>query len=167
MGDSIGLIRIALRWIVVALIAATLLVLAAAGLARLRPRDFSSSAELQVPVESIALPLDAYGSGAQVIGPANLNLKLDPYPPRAGDSITLTLVALDRTSQALMTITPTLSVAEPVAVEGTDYVLTRQVNGAYVARGRFFPRPGQWRLRLAIDFGSDEPYRILALVEAK
>ena len=162
------MVGIALRWILVALLAASLLLAAAVALSRLRLQiETAQEAEVQSPVESIAVPLDARGLGSQTIERAELNLRLDPYPPRAGMPATLTLVAVDRTARAVMTITPTLEVAEATQAEGANFAATRQDNGAYVVTGRLFPRPGPWRLRLTIDFGADEPYRMLALVEAQ
>lgn len=160
--------RIALRWVIVALIAASLLLVVGIALARLQAqRDIARAVELQVPLDSIVVPLSADGVGAQVIEPATLSIRLDPYPPRAGALATVTLVALDRKAGRVMTITPTLSIAEPTQVEGRDYPMAPQGNGAYVVSGVFFPRPGPWRLRVHIDFGATEPYRMLALVEAK
>ncbi len=160
--------RIALRWVIVALIAASLLLVAGIALARLQmQRDVARAVELQVPLDSIAVPLGADGVGTQIIEPAVLSIKLEPYLPRAGAPATVTLVVLDRKAGRLMTITPTLSVAEPTQVEGRDYPMVPQRNGAYVVSGAFFPRPGVWRLRVHIDFGAAEPYRMLALVEAK
>lgn len=160
--------RIALRWVFIALVAASLLLVAAIGLTRWQAqRDVARAVALQVPVDSIAVPLDANGLGAQTIEPAELRIRLDPYPPRAGASATLTLVALDRWTGEVMTITPTLSVAEPTAVEGRDYPMARQPSGAYAVSDALFPHPGAWRLRVHIDFGTAEPYRMLALVEAE
>ncbi|MFC1464629.1 MAG: hypothetical protein ACFLMY_07260 [Candidatus Brachytrichaceae bacterium NZ_4S206] len=159
--------RIALRWMIVALITASLLLVAAIALARWQvQRDAARAVELQVPLDGIAVPLDANGLGSQTIEPAELSIKLDPYPPRASAPVTLTLVAVDRRTGDVMTVTPTLSVAEPTQVEGNDYPMVKQSNGAYVVSGALFPKPGSWRLRLHIDFGAVEPYRMLALVEA-
>lgn len=160
--------RIALRWVIVALIAASLLLVAAIVLSRLQAqRDAARTVELQVPLDSIAVPLSADGLGTQVIEPAELSIKLDPYPPQASAPATLTLVALDRKTRNLMVVTPTLSVAEPAQVDSVVYPMVRQSNGAYIASGAFFPKPGPWRLRVSIDFGAAEPYRMLALVEAQ
>jgi hypothetical protein len=160
--------RIALRWVIVALIAASLLLIAAIALSRLQmQRDAARAVELQVPLDSIAVPLSADGIGAQVIEPAELRVKLAPYPPQAGAPATLTLVALDRKTGSLMMVTPTLSVAALTQVEGLEYPMTRQSNGAYTISGILFPKPGPWRVRVSIDFGAEEPYRMLALVQAK
>ncbi len=160
--------RIALRWVIVALILASLLLAVGIALARLQAqRDTARVVELQIPLDSIAVPLNADGVGAQIIEPATLSIRLNPYPPRAAAPATVTLVALDRKTGRAMTITPTLSIAEPTQVEGRDYPMAPQGNGAYVVSGVFFPKPGVWRLRAHIDFGAAEPYRMLALVEAK
>ncbi|WP_169237941.1 hypothetical protein [Candidatus Roseilinea sp. NK_OTU-006] len=160
--------RIALRWVIVALIAASLLLVAGIALTRMQvQRGVARAVQLSVPLDNMVVPLNADGVGAQVIELAALGIKLDPYPPRAGAPATVTLVALDRAAGRVMTITPTLSVAEPTDVEGRDYPMVPQGNGAYVASGVFFPRPGVWRLRAHIDFGVAEPYRMLALVEAQ
>ncbi len=160
--------RIALRWVVVALVAASFFLAATIALSRLRlQHEAARAVELQVPVDSIAVPLDARGVGVQTIAPAELSLKLDPYPPRAGDPTTLTLVALDRNARTLLIITPTLSVAALTQVDGVEHPMLRQDNGAYAFTGLLFPTPGRWRLRVSIDFGVDAPYRMLALVEAQ
>jgi hypothetical protein len=161
-------VRIALRWILIALVAASLFLAAAVALSRWRLQtETAQEAKVQSPVESIAVPLDGHGIGSQIIERAELNLRLDPYPPRAGMPATLTLVAVDRTARAVMTITPTLEVAEVTQADGRNFRAARQSNGAYVVTGRLFPKPGPWRLRLTVDFGTDEPHRMLALVEAQ
>lgn len=162
------MVRIALRWVIVALIAASLLLVVAIALTRWQAqRDAAGMVELQIPLDSIAVPLSADGVGTQIIEPAELSIRLDPYPPRASAPATLTLVALDRKTRDLMVITPTLSVAEPAQVDGVAYPMVRQSSGAYIASGVFFPKPGLWRLRVSIDFGVMEPYRMLALIEAQ
>jgi len=162
-------IGIALRWILVALLAASLFLASAVVLSRwrLQIETAQEQVEVQSSVESIAMPLNARGLGSQTIERADLSLRLDPYPPQAGATATLTLVVVDRTARAVMAVTPTLEVAEATQADGTNFTATRQDNGAYVLTGQLFPRPGAWRLRLTIDFGADAPYRMLALVEAR
>lgn len=162
------MVGIALRWILIALVAASLFLAAAVALSRWRLQtETAHEAEAPLPVESIAVPLNARGLGSQTIELAELSLRLDPYPPRAGAPATLTLVAVDRTAGAVMIVTPTLEVAEVTQADGRNFRAARQSNGAYVVTGQLFPRPGAWRLRLTIDFGADATYRILALVEAR
>lgn len=160
--------RRAFIWIVIALLFASALLSLAIVLNRLRPPESRAAIDLiGVQASSMALPLDATGAGMQVISGATLSVKLDPFPPRANAESTLTLVALDRQTQAVKVITPTLTVAELTQVNGVDYAMIRQNNGAYVARGRLFPASGEWRLRVRINLGAGEDYSMLMLVDAR
>jgi len=157
--------RNALKWIIVALVIASLLVGATVVLTRLQTQQ--ATTPVQVPVESIALPLDQNGIGTQYLSSAILSVKLSPYPPRANTPSSLTLIALDPRTQAVKEITPTLSVADLSLVEGNDYAMKRTVSGAYEASGNFFAQAGKWRVRIRIDLGEREPYSIPMVVEAR
>lgn len=159
--------RIALKWIVVALVAASLLLVAAIALARLRPAPPTTFTLTQAPVDSIALPLDASGTGMQVLEDVSLSLKLAPYPPRAGVESSLTVVAIDRDTQAVRLITPTLEVAPFDAVSGESFEMRADASGAHTAVGRFFPAAGEWRMRVLVDFGEAEPHSVLIVANAE
>jgi hypothetical protein len=159
--------RIALKWIVVALVAASLLLVAAIALARLRPALPTTITLTQVPVDNIAVPLDAAGAGMQVLEDVSLSLKLAPYPPRAGVESSLTIVAIDRATQAIRPITPTLEVAALDAVSGESFEMQADVSGAHSATDQFFPAAGEWRMRVLVDFGAAEPHSVLILANAR
>jgi hypothetical protein len=160
--------RNAFKWIIVALVVATLFVGATIVLARIQSQSLQSQSAImvQVPIDSVTLPLDTSGIGTQYLPSATLSVKLEPYPPRVNSESTLRLIALDPTTRAVKSITATLSIADVSLVEGDDFNLERTPSGAYEASGRFFPEPGDWRLRVRIDFGEREPYSMLMLVEA-
>jgi len=129
--------------------------------------QLATQVSLPVPADTIALPLDERGIGAQVIAPASLTAHLTPYPPRAGQPVTLTLVVVDRTTGRVLPIQTQLEVSEWAQTDGHSFAATRQESGAYVFSGLFFPWPGKWRLRLTIDFGDGQPYRTLMFTEAR
>jgi hypothetical protein len=83
---------------------------------------------------------------------------------------TLTLVAIDRSAQtqpqAFKSITPTLEVAPLDAVNGQSFAMQPNESGAYVAAGRFFPKAGEWRMRVLVDWGEGEPHSVLIVVDA-
>lgn len=157
--------RIALRYILIALIAASLLLIATIALVRLAPPP--TSITQQVPIDSIAVALDANGAGMQVLDNAILSVSLLPHPPRAGEPVTVTLVAIDRATGATMSVTPTLSVAEAGLVEGQDVLMARDAGGAYVATGALFPAPGEWRARVRVDFGAESDYSMIMLARVQ
>ncbi len=157
--------RIALKWIIVALVAASLLVGATVVLTRLQAQRTTTS--VQVPIGSLALPLDQNGIGTQYLPSAILSVKLSPYPPRANTPSSLTLIALDPTTKMVKEITPTLSVADLLLVGGNDYPMPRTTSGAYEATGSFFAESGEWRVRVRIDLGEREPYSMLMVVQAQ
>jgi hypothetical protein len=156
-----------LRWIIVALCAALCLLGTGIGLARWQSRFVSQQVSVPVPMDTIALPLDEHGVGGQVIAPARLTVRLMPYPPPAGQPVTLTLVVVDRFSGAVLRVQPYLEVSEWTQTDGQGYAAVRHASGAYIFSGLQFPQPGRWRLRLTIDFGTDQPYRTLILVDAR
>jgi hypothetical protein len=163
-------IRNAFRWIIVALIAASMLIVAAIVLNRLALNVQSAQpavVTVQVPASNMALPLDEDGAGMQIIPDAILSVKLSPYPVQVNVPSTLTLVALDPKTKAIKVITPTLEIAPLVEVEGATYEMKNDVAGSTTAGGIFFPEPGEYRLRIRIDLGTDEPYTMLIAVDAR
>jgi hypothetical protein len=163
-------IRNAFRWIVVALIAASMLIVAAIVLNRLALNDQNAQpavVTVQVPASNMALPLDASGAGMQIIPDAILTVKLSPFPAQANVTSTLTLVALDPATKAVKVVTPTLEIAPLIEVEGATYAMKSDAAGSYTAGGIFFPDPGEYRLRIRIDLGTDQPYSMLIAVEAR
>ncbi len=156
-----------LRWILVALCAASCLLGMGIGLARWQSGLANQQVDVLVPMDTIALPLDEHGVGSQVIAPARLTVRLMPYPPRAGQPVTLSLVVVDRFSGAVLPVQPYLEVSEWTQTDGQGHAAVRHASGAYIFSGLQFSQPGRWRLRLTIDFGTDQPYRTLILVDAK
>jgi hypothetical protein len=156
-----------LRWILAALFAASCLLGIGIGLVRWQSEAVNQQVNVPVPMDTIALPLDEYGVGSQVIALARLTVRLAPYPPRAGQPVTLTLVVVDRFSGAVLHVRPHLEVSEWMQADGQGYMAVRHASGAYFFDGVQLPQPGRWRLRLTIDFGAGQPYRTLILVEAR
>jgi hypothetical protein len=157
--------RIALRIILLALVAASLLVIATIVLVRLAPPP--AVLTQQVPLDTLAVPLDANGNGMQVLDNAVLSVRIAPYPSAVGQPVTVTLVALDRASGATMSVTPTLSVAEIGQVDGVDRLMAREPSGAYAVSDVLFPRAGAWRSRVRVDFGTGEPYSMLLVSQVR
>ncbi len=149
--------RRVLRLIVLASLAFAGLVLAVGVLvAALSPRlvappppvDISTLNDVQAG--SAALPLDAAGVGTQVVGGVALTYRLSPAQPLAGQAVTLTLIALDLRSNALIAVTPTLSSGVAGSTTALPFQFSRNPDGAYVARGNFFGSPAKWRLRSSL-----------------
>jgi hypothetical protein len=161
------MIRNAFRWIVIALVAASMLIVAAIVLNRLAVNQAPAIVAVQVPASNMAVPLDAAGAGLQIIPEAMLSVKLSPYPPQVNAPSTLTLVALDPQTNAVKVITPTLEIAPLVEVEGATYAMKSDAAGSHTAGSVFFPEPGEYRLRVRIDLGASEPYSMLIAVNAK
>lgn len=161
------MIRNALRWIVVALIAASLLIVATIAVSRLAQNTSPTTATLQVPASNMAVLLDTNGAGTQIIPAAILSVKLSPFPAQANVNSTLTLVALDPQTNAIKVITPTLEIAPVVEVAGETFAMKSDAAGSFNASGIFFPQPSEYRLRMRIDLGTDEPYSMLIAVEAR
>jgi hypothetical protein len=162
-------IRNAFRWIIVALIAASMLIVAAIVLNRLALNVQSAQpavVTVQVPASNMALPLDD-GGGMQIIPDAILSVKLSPYPVQVNAPSTVTLVALDPKTNTIKVVTPTLEIAPLVEVEGASYEMKSDAAGSTTAGGIFFPEPGEYRLRIRIDLGTDEPYTMLIAVDAR
>lgn len=162
------MLRLGLQWVGVALLVAAALVGFTALLVRLTPPP-PAAIDLQVPIESVALPLDANGVGEQVLRDAMLVVRLTPYPPHAGAPSVLDVVIIDRLTQQPRAITPTLQVAPLEEAEGTLFPFTRLPQGGYRARGVFFPHPGEWRVRLRLRFGNsaEDSYSALMVVRAE
>lgn len=161
------MIRNAVRWVVVALIAASMLIVAAMMLSRLAAGSQPpASVDVQVPASNMALPLDASGAGMQIIPEAVLSVKLSPYPPQGNAPSTLTLVALDPKTQVVKLITPTLEIAPLADVDGVTFAMKKDAAGSHTAGGVFFPQAGEYRLRIHIDLGTAEPYSMLIVVNA-
>ena len=161
------MIRNAFRWIVVALVAASMLIVAAIVLNRLAANQPPATATLQVPASNMALPLDASGTGTQIIPEAIFSVKLSPFPAQANVTSTLTLVALDPKTNAVKVVTPTLEIAPLIEVEGATFAMQNDAAGSHTAGGIFFPQAGEYRLRIRIDLGTTEPYSMLIAVVAK
>lgn len=161
------MIRNAFRWIVVALVAASMLIVAAIVLNRLAANQQPATVTLQVPASNMAVPLDASGVGTQIIPEAILSVKLSPFPAQANVTSTLALVALDPRTHAVKVVTPTLEIAPLVDVNGATFEMKSDAAGSQSAGGIFFPEPGEYRLRLRIDLGTAEPYSMLIAVVAK
>jgi hypothetical protein len=94
-------------------------------------------------------------------------VKLSPYPVQVNAPSTVTLVALDPKTNTIKVVTPTLEIAPLVEVEGASYEMKSDAAGSTTAGGIFFPEPGEYRLRIRIDLGTDEPYTMLIAVDAR
>ncbi len=160
--------RFALRWTVVGLLCMAALVMLAALASTLRaPAPTPRPVSFEALVAGMELPLDAGGSGTQIISNTTLSLRLQPYPARAGVTSTLTLVALDQAGKPAGYVNPSLRVADVGKSDGQEFTMPRQPDGSYVATGVLFPQPGSWRVRVDAYVGDDTPANIIMTVQAK
>jgi hypothetical protein len=160
--------RFALRWTVVGLLCATALVMLAALTSTLRaPAPTPRPVSFEALVAGMEMPLDASGSGTQIISNTTLSLRLQPYPARAGVISTLTLVALDQAGKPAGYVTPDLMVADVGKSDGQEFTMPRQPDGSYTATGILFPQPGSWRVRVDAYVGDDTPANIIMTIQAK
>ena len=153
----------ALKWIFVALLAASLFVGVAIVLARWRAR--LPAPTIQVPIDNVAMPLDASGAGMQIVANTVLSATLQPWPPRANTPSSLTLIATDWTTHAAREVTPTLEIAPHDQVDSTTFTMMRVAPGRYESRGVFFPSPGPWRVRVRMTVADGEPYTMLIVAD--
>lgn len=133
-----------------------LIVLAGIVLGRMRAALPAEPAATSAP--DIAMPLDAAGTGLQIVANMQLDYTLAPYPPLAGAETTLTLTPRDRRAAPARVLTATLEVAPIEQVDGVAYPMLVD-DGSLVARGVRFPAAGNYRLRVKVDgIFPDESY---------
>jgi hypothetical protein len=160
--------RFALRWTLVGLVCALVIVLLGALLFRLSPPPPTPP---QVSIDDLMaaalMPLDERGMGTQVISGTTLSFKLSPYPARATITSTVTLVAIASHGQTPALVTPTLYVAQASQPSTREFPMLLQDDGSYVAAGVLFPQPGPWRVRVDVYVGDATPANMLIAVEAR
>jgi hypothetical protein len=120
---------------------------------------------VRVALSGLAMPLNANGSGAQNFDGNILSYHIDPYPVRAGEVTTLTLVALSSQTQQPITTTPTFMVTANDMIDGARFEMKRE-RETYVARDVFFPDRGVWRVRVSVPIIPNNPYITHILIEA-
>jgi hypothetical protein len=138
--------RRAIIFVCVAAILAGVFTLAAAVLTRWMA-NAAQPAPLDVPLASLALPLDGQGLGTQVIEGNSLTFRVQPYPPIAGAPVTITLVAI-RPNGALAQFAPAVSVSTLAQVAGPGAPMRRLSSGGYEHAGILFPAAGKWRITI-------------------
>jgi hypothetical protein len=139
-----------------------LIVLAGIVLGPMRAALPARPAAISAP--DIAMPLNAAGAGSQTVANMELNYALSPYPALAGADAVLTLTPRDLRTASRRALSATLEVAPIDRVDGTQFALTPQ-GRALVARGAFFPAPGDYRMRVTIaGIFPDEGYVTLVVV---
>jgi hypothetical protein len=116
---------------------------------------------------STLLPLDAHGVGLQILDTLALQVRVAPYPVRAGRPMTVALVPMSLDMRSLLSVTPTLTFVSPEGAEAGRFALVRSSAGAYQAAGIFAPRPGRWQLSLEILLSPSDAYRTAVSVEAR
>jgi hypothetical protein len=166
--------RFALRWTIVGLLCALLLV-AAAFLLRLSwtPSPASRPITLAELAAAAEMPLDAHGQGSQIISGTTVLLMLQPYPARVGVTSTLTLVAVPAAvptssdGRPVTNTNPTLYVASIGKSDAREYAVPVQPDQSYTVSGIFFPNPGTYRVRVDVYVGDDTPANILLTVVAQ
>jgi hypothetical protein len=160
--------RFALRWTIIGLLCALLLV-AAAFLLRLSRTSAPAPRPITLAdlAASAEMPLDARGQGSQIISGTTVLLSLQPYPARAGVPNSLTLVATSSDGRPVTNINPTLYVSSVGKSGGSEYAVPTQPDQSYVISGTFFPNPGTYRVRVDVYVGDDTPANILLTVVAR
>ena len=162
-------LRFALRWTLVALACALVLLAAAIALRLARPAPFATPTRVYNIDDLLAageMRFDANGTATQIISGTILTLKLAPYPPRSAVSSTLTLVALRQGGRPAGDANPRLTVAPAGQADPQTYAMSPRGSGVYQAAGVFFPSPAAWRLRVNVYVGDDIPASMLATIQA-
>lgn len=157
--------RIALRSIIIAIVAASVFLVATILLVRWRSQLITQT--VQVPIDTIALPLDANGHGLQIVANTELSVTLSSYPPRANTVSTLMLTADEWKTHAAREVTPTLEIAALNKVDAVTFMMMRITPGHYAASDIFFPARGPWRMRVRMTLDDGTPYTMLIVAEAK
>ncbi len=161
--------RFALRWTLIALACALVLLTAAVALRLARPAPVATPTRIYNIDDLLAageMRFDANGAGTQIISGTILTLKLAPYPPRSAVTSTVTLVALMSDGTPAETANPTLMVAPSGQVASEEYPLKHRIGGVYDAAGVFFPTGGSWHMRVDVYVGDDIPSNMLMTVNA-
>jgi hypothetical protein len=164
--------RRALYFVIAALVLASLVVAASALLARrLRaPAAQRPPEPAEVPVTSIAMPLDSAGNGFQVVNNKRLIYRLAPHPAQPGAPHELNLIVIDTRTGAVLPVTPTLEITREDAGAAGDVLsfdFPRNATGGYAARDVFFPETGIWRMRVRTELFEDETYSTVIVVKVR
>lgn len=161
--------QFALRWTLIALLCAVVIVGLGVLLSFLQP--VSAPPPRQVTVDdlmaAVEMPLSPEGAGMQIISGTTLAFKLEPYPARASEQATVTLIAIAPDGHTPAEVAPVLWVAPPATVEMREFTMTLRPEGGYAASGVFFPQPGPWRLRVDVNVGDNVPTSMLTTIEAR
>jgi hypothetical protein len=160
--------RFALRWTAIGLVCALAILVAAFALKAMCPAPvpITQQVSFDALVAAEEMPLDANGTGTQIISGTILSLKLQPYPPRASVPVTLTLIAISPNGRNSTTVTPTLMIQSDNQPGIKEYALALQPDRTYTYHGVLFPDPGAWHLRLDVYVGDEIPANMLLTVKA-
>lgn len=150
--------RRAVVFVCVAAILAGLFVLASAGLSRLMATA-GPERVIDVAADSIALPLDAQGLGAQVIEGAIYTIRVQPYPPLARLPVTVSLVVISADGR-LPVFSPSVAVSAPDSTPGVGAPMRRLASGGYEYSGALFPAAGAYRLTVDAPVAPGAEYAI-------
>jgi hypothetical protein len=129
-----------------------------------QPRQQVSIALLAAAAE---MPLDATGSGTQIISGTTLTFKLQPYPPLSTVTSTVILLAIAPDGKPATAAAPVLNVKGSGQDGEHDFPFAPLPGGAYSATGVFFPSPGLWRLRVDVYVGDDIPAMMLVTANVR
>lgn len=156
--------RIALRFIIAALLLGALVVAASAWVGRLSASLAPASPPLQIRLD---MPLDAHGRGSQRVANVELTYAVEPFPVRVGAPVRVRVSAQDLRPGSSRTITGTLETAPLEGpVDGTITEFIRGADGAFAAAAHF-AAPGEYRLRARLwGVFPDETYVTLIVVRA-
>jgi hypothetical protein len=162
--------RFALRWSLIGLACAGVLVAAAWLLSRLQPAP-ATQAPQSVSVDALLaaaeMPLDANGVGTQIISGTTFTLRLAPYPARASQTATVTLVALAANGIPAVNVNPALTIAQTGRADVREFAMLALPDHSYQAAGVLFPQPGAWRVRVDVYVGDPTPANILLTVNTQ
>ncbi|MCL4506404.1 MAG: hypothetical protein M1434_09095 [Chloroflexi bacterium] len=162
--------RFALRWTLIGLVSALVLVAAAVALRLARPVPAPPPARVYSVDDLLSateMRFDVDGVGTQIISGTILTLKLAPYPPRSAVTSTVTLVALTSDGKPAETANPTLTIAPSGQAASQTFPLAHQTGGIYEATGILFPTAGSWHMRVDVYLGDDIPSSMLMTVNAR
>lgn len=161
--------RFAVRWTLIGLLAVLPLLALAYLLSLLQPAPPSALRKVSVDdlLSAAEMPLDATGSGTQIISGTTLTLQVQPYPPPASVVSTVTLVAITSDGKLFRAANPRLWVTLSSESEPREYPMLLRDEGSYSASGMLLPTRGQYRMRVDVYLGDPVPANMIFSVQAR
>ena len=160
--------RFALRWTAVSLLCFLVLLTIAFVLRNLAAQQTGHQqiVSIYALADAAEMPLNANGSGTQIISGTTVTLKLQPYPALSAVASTVTLSMVSPDGHPVQSTTPQFIVRQTGIAAVRTFPLTQLPGGVYTASGVLFPAAGVWNLRIDINVGDQVPAMMLVNVNA-